>query len=109
MVPDPSLRPDPLAGWSTESLIPARDIQEVLKWSPPEPVQPNVVAPPPGGAHDAVPRRGSGINFALPTAFAVVITAIAVIVWLINPWFAVSVYVIGAVFGIYGALKYFSD
>ena len=108
IAPEPPVEPGEVAWPGTESLIPAPDIQEVLKWPPPEPVQANAVASPSGDAYVAVPKDGSALRFALPTAFVVVITAIAVIAWLINPWFAACVYVIGAVLIIYGALKYFS-
>lgn len=109
IAPDPSVEPGPVAGWSTESLIPVADIQEVLKSPPPEPVQANPVAPPARGAYATVRKDGSALNFALPTAFVVVIAAIAVIAWFINPVFAICVYVIGVVLIIYGALKYFWD
>ena len=109
IAPDPSVEPGPVAGWSTESLIPVPDIQEVLKSPPLEPVQANPVAPPARGAYATVRKDGSALNFALPTAFVVVIAAIAVIAWFINPVFAICVYIIGAVLIIYGALKYFWD
>jgi serine/threonine protein kinase len=105
--PPSSAGPGPAARWSTESLM--RDIQERLKWPLTESVQANAVAPPPGGAQVSEPKDGITARAVLLVATVAVITAIAVIVWLINPWFAVSVYGLAFVLMLYGAMRYFSD
>jgi serine/threonine protein kinase len=87
--------------------VDTRDIQGIPKW--PEPAQANALAPPSRVARDIKGYDGDGLKIALLVTFAAVVIAIAVLVWFINPWFAVSVYGLTVLLIIYGAIRLYFD